>query len=163
MITKIVCFLFGLKKCSSLKELKAHIKAGKVGDLADWIEWRIPYVSDNPYYDEEYKDADRTIRDGKGDCEDKAIVAWEVIRSWPLWNAWLVRLERDDKTHPYGVAAHAACIYEAPDGTKGIIEGRAHNFSKDTDWCIIFRTFGWHRAWWTDEHGNKENRAGWSE
>ena len=147
--------LFGIRKVGTLAELREYIGAGRVCALANWIDWRIKYAKDKGPEDE-WLPAGVTIARGEGDCEDKAIVAWEVIRTWPGWSAWLMRLERDNPDKKSGMDAHAVCVFETPDGQRGVMDGRAHVYPNKTAWGSIFKDIGnWQRSFFVTEKGQK--------
>lgn len=143
--------LFGVRRCESIEALRRYIRRGDVQHLASWIDWRIVYTSDKSPGDE-WKPADTSIKDGKGDCEDKAVVAWEVIRSWPGWTAKLFYLRSAD-----GRKAHAVCGAEDPYGRRIAVEGRRpYIYPHKTAWGHIFSDIGgWEKFWEVDTKGRR--------
>jgi len=129
-------WISGTKKCKDIQELIRYISVGDIDHLAHWIMQRIVYTKDiRP--EDEWKDSNRTIKDGFGDCEDTARIGLDVISTWPRWRADILCLYND-------VKGHAVCTFERPDGKKGIIEGKARIYDKETTWEeITEKVFPW--------------------
>lgn len=149
--------LFGIKKVKDVAALRAYIKEGDIAALANWIEYRIVYSKDRLPGDD-WKSADAAIQDESGDCEDRAVVAWEVIRYWPGWQAELFVMTRPDASRPYGIAAHAICgATDLKTGRRYAVEGtRPYPFPRGTPWAYIFSVAGgWEKFWNVDEKGRR--------
>lgn len=132
--------LFGIKKVENIHDLIKYINRGDIYDLANWIDWRVPYVSD-VYEEDEWKTPNRTIKEG-GDCDDKAVLAYTVIEDWRKdgWTAAIHLLERPNPEHkPWGVDRHAVCAFTTPKGERGVLElSRPYIYPGDTPWHKIF-------------------------
>lgn len=124
-------WISGTKKCKNIHELIRYIKIGDIDHLAHWIAQRIEYTKDiNP--NDEWQSSNIAIMRGKADCEEKALIAKDVIDSWPRWRADMLCLYNDNK-------GHAVCSFEMPDGRKGVIEDTARIFPKETTWEEIVK------------------------
>jgi hypothetical protein len=154
--------LFGVPKLKTVGELRKFIKPGDVYALANWIDWRIEYAPDNPDGSEEWLPAAVTIKRGKGDCDDKAVVAWEIGKTWEPegWKARLFVMTRPNPKKKSGMDAHAICGLENSNtGERWAVEGpRAHCYEmKDGSpvaWGWIFADIGkWERHWEVDNKG----------
>ena len=153
--------LFGVPKLKTVEELRRYIKTGDVPALANWIDWRIEYTPDKADGSEEWQAADTAIRRGKGDCEEKAVVAYEVIKGWIGWDARLFVMTRPnpkkDKDGKKGVDAHAICgATNLLTGERWAIEGpRGYRYGgPGAAWGWIFADIGkWERHWEVDTKG----------
>lgn len=149
--------LFGISKVKNVEELRRYIRVGDIPALANWIDYRIVYTRDR-LPDEEWQSADVAIKKGKGDCEEKAVVAWEVGRTWAGWTFKLFILTRpnlDPSKAPLFMDAHAVCGFEDPKGRRGVVEGRRpYLYPEKTAWGFIFADIGgWEKHWEVDNKG----------
>ena len=138
-----------MKRAKSLKELTALIPVGNLTALCEYTNEFVPYRYDTDTgekdgkYDplKNYNGADLTLKAGHGDCESKAAVHCEVIRTWGggwsethLWFAF---------TDSYGVKrAHDICFFTTPEGREGWIEGQAQ-FGDRNQLVEFYKGWGW--------------------
>ncbi len=105
-------WLTGTKKCKDLKELCNYIKQGDVDHLAHWISQRTWYKADKTRKDE-WQSPDTAIKNGECDCEEKALIAAAVIKTWKHWTAEALVIADKDSLKDN----HAVCVWW--DGTRG--------------------------------------------
>lgn len=153
---KLLRRLLGIPKLKNIEELRRYIKPGDVNGLANWIEWRIPYAYDRLPGDD-WKSANKSIEDGGGDCEDKAVVAWEVISTWIGWDARLFIMTRPNPAKgEKGIDAHAVCgATNLLTGERYAVEGtRPYAYPNRAAWGWIFADIGhWERHWEVNSKG----------
>ena len=152
--------LFGVKKCSTLAQLRAYIKPGDLAGLWNWIDWWIPYRDDKGAADE-FRPVEEVIHraaHGRGDdCDGIHLVPYAVIKDWPGWGVWLVVVSKPKPPQ------HLICIFERPDGVKGFINYGVYPCPGAKSWSEVLETVpgDWTEAVWVDEKGEELPKAGW--
>lgn len=149
-ITRFFRKLTGTKYCENIDALIAYIPVGKLYRLSHWIDQCIEWKKDQ-FPKDEWKAVNITIYEGKGDCEDRALVAYKVISTWKGWTAQLLCVYPMDVMQ----VGHAVCCFERPDGKRGYLDYGVFLFDKGTDWSPIAKSV---RSWvysaiWSDEKG----------
>lgn len=108
------------RPCKNTAELIAYIPPGSLRHLARWIARRIERTPDRLQSDE-WLAPDETIRRGRGDSEDMAVLAYTVVASWTNWGARIMTLAWKEAEGRAGT--WAVCTFEDPAGRKGFIDG----------------------------------------
>lgn len=96
--------LFGGDKIVTIQQLSDEVGKGNFSRLGQWLEWHIWYKPDATTADN-WKKAEQTLQDEAGDCEDFAIVAYEVLHLWGVKATILCAF-------PVKGAGHAVCAFK---------------------------------------------------
>lgn len=89
----LLALAIGFMGCAAprtLTQAKAEIPRGDLRALEWFFALNIDYWRDH-YPSDENKPAERTLKDGFGDCEDFAILGKTIIDTWPGWYSRVVR------------------------------------------------------------------------
>ena len=98
----------GNRNCNSVQELIRYIKPGDLEGLNYWVTNKIWYRKDIGPSDE-WDNLNAVMVSKESDCEEKAAIRTEVIKSWAGWNAQNVVLHM-----PENISNHAICAFEGP-------------------------------------------------
>ena len=129
----------------TLTDLIILIPVGNLDALCEWVREFLPYhhdIDENGNYDphQNYNGADLTIKAGRGDCESKAAVCSEVIRSWKGWQSGHTWFRFTNELGE--IKAHDICWFIMPSGRRGWIEGRPF-YGEVKDMIEYYAGIGW--------------------
>lgn len=91
------------KKIQTTHQLFEIIGSGGYYELSRWLIRNIWYRKDTSFIDE-WKPSTKTLKEGKGDCEDFAIIAYEVLSLMGYITKILC-------VYPVKGAGHAVCAF----------------------------------------------------
>ena len=118
MFKKIITWLKNITgncNCNSVQELVRYIKPGDLEGLNYWVTNKIWYRKDVDPSDE-WDNLNAVMVSKESDCEEKAAIRTEVIKSWPGWDAQNVVLHM-----PENISNHAICAFEGPE-VRGVMD-----------------------------------------
>lgn len=92
------------------RELAQKFRGDIIG-LGLWLEAKIWYKKDETPEDE-YRPATETLRLAYGDCEDFAILAYEVLKEMGVTDVHILTL------YPAKGRGHAICVFKSPQSGK---------------------------------------------
>lgn len=144
-------FCYRLDPQPSLATLVEYLPVGDLLNLEEWVKTNIRYVADAKDW-QEYQGADLAIREGSGDCEEKAAVKVEVGNSekwaregWEFHHIRMVFTRDGGKTHEGHDIAHFANEREGREGwmDAGVYDGTYE------DMYAAYKADGWDiQDWW---------------
>ena len=147
--------IFGTKPCKNLEELIAYIRPGELYALQHWICQVIEYESDVVPSDS-WEDVNVVMAKDppSSNCQEKAVIAYYVIRSWEGWNPKILCV------YPEKGVGHAVCAFETPGIRKGYIDDSGVYYFDRMYWKEVAKSIGpWvHSARWKDEKGHTLGR-----
>ncbi len=144
-------WISGTRKCRNLAELCAYIEPGDYDHLAHWISQRIWYKPDRKPRDS-WEPADKVIKRGSCDCEEKAVIAAGVINTWPGCKAGTLAIIQPDAANN-----HAVCVFGDKDGPGYIDDSIVKRFPPGTELSEMVRG-SWPAAldfYFCDIHGRR--------
>ena len=147
--------IFGTKPCKNIEELIKYIRPGEVHALQHWVMQCVEYKKDKgkeDYWEE--VDAVLAKDPPTSNCQEKAIIPYMVMRSWPKWNPKILCV------YPEKGVGHAVCAFETPGIRKGYMDDTGVHYFDRMYWKEVAKSIGpWvHSARWKDEKGHTLGR-----